>query len=199
MKIDPKMMDFLKHEETQKLLYKVAAQVLPEIITGSPNFVKGGVKRAKNTVNTGVGKVNNMYYSLNHERIFYKKVKEKVLPFPSKYRREELKQFINQSTQYIKLQSNTNEAKKKVEECLLTHELLEELFINTDYQEYLKLYIGNSNSNYFDGSEKMKEDFINIEHNYKNVVSFLYNVMGGRKSKEDIMKELSIEKPSTNI
>ncbi|GGA20438.1 hypothetical protein [Psychrobacillus lasiicapitis] len=200
MKIDPKLIEILKKKETQEMLVKVGTEVLPEAIKGVPAFARGGASKVKDTFALSKDRINKGYESLNHEKIFYKKIKEKVIPFPSNYNRNHLKQFVSQSSTYIKQRSLTEDStKKKFVKYNNLHRLLEVTIQNKDYEEYLKIYIGNLESNYFVDSKKLRDDFHSIVHDYRKVVFFLFNVLDGKKSEEEIMRELAKEKPITNI
>lgn len=202
MKIDPRIIDLLKKEEAQKALWKVGVEVLPDVVKGIPSFAKGSASKVKNTIILGKDKVNEGYEALNHEKLFYKKIKDKVIPFPSNYTRVDLKDFLSQSSIYLKQKNIKPEKKtiqKKFDEYHTLHSLLDETIQNKDYEEYIKIYIGKIEGNYFIESETLKNDFISVKHDYRKVISFLYNVIDGKKSEMDIMKELSKEKPVTNI
>ena len=202
MKIDPRIIDVLKKKETQAFLLTVGADIIPGVIKGIPSFAKGSASKVKNTIISGKDKVNEGYESLNHEKLFYKKIKEKVVPFPSNYSRSELKKFSSQSSIYLKQRVTITEKKtlkKKFDEYQTIHILLEETIQNKDFEEYIKIYIGNIEGTYFMESENLKIDFMSVMHDYRKVITFLYNVIDRKKSEMDIMKELSIEKPLTNI
>ena len=202
MKVDPRIIDILKKKEVQELLFSVGAEIIPGVIKGILHFAGVSAKKVKDTIIIGKDKVNEGYESLKSIRRSYKRIKEKVIPFPSNYSRAELKNFSSQSSIYLKqrftnLEKNT--LKKKFEEYQSIHISLEETVQHKDFEEYVKLYIGNNKGNYFMENENLKNDFINIMNDYRKVVTFLYNVKDGKKSEIDIMKELSKEKPVTNI
>lgn len=200
MNINPKIIDIIKKKETQKILVKVGTEVLPEAIKGIPAFAKGSISKVKNTFVLSKDSIHKGYVSLNHEKIFYKKIKEKVIPFPSNYHRNILKQFLSQSSIYVKQRSlNVDSTDKKLLKYNNLHSLLEDAIHNQDYEEYLKIYIGNLESNYFMENKKLEDDFCSIMHDYRKVVNFLFNVIDGKKSEVEIMKELAKEKPITNI